>query len=72
MAEHRDPASHAETSQSMSDRIVALIVIAIATFTAVYFLIDDTPVGWAVRLAWAGAITAGAAVTVHAIRRLIS
>jgi hypothetical protein len=51
-------------------RIAAVLVILVGVFLAAYFLIDDTPAAWMIRLSWAGAITAGLAAVVSAIVRI--
>lgn len=48
----------------------AVIVIA-AVVLAVYFLIDDTPAAWLVRLSWAGAIVAGFGLALYALADLL-
>jgi len=53
-----------------TQRIVALVLLVIAVAAGLYFLLDDTPVAWLVRLSYAGALTAGAAVVLLALERL--
>lgn len=53
-----------------TDRIVALLIVLVGVAVALYMLIDDTPLGWMVRLSWAGAITAGVAAVLIALERL--
>jgi hypothetical protein len=53
-----------------TQKVVALVLLAVAVAAGLYFLLDDTPVAWLVRLSYAGALTAGAAVVVLALERL--
>jgi hypothetical protein len=47
-----------------------LVILIVGVILAIYFLVDDTPEAWMVRLAWAGAITAGLAAVLLALAYL--
>lgn len=51
----------------MRTAAVHAAVVVIGVVVGAYFLIDSTPVDWMIRLAIAGAVTAGVAFVLYAL-----
>lgn len=51
-------------------RVLDLILLVLAVVVGIYFIADDTPEAWLVRVSWAAAIVAGVGVLFAALHRL--
>jgi len=52
-------------------RLFAIVVVVIAVVLAIYFIADDTPSAWLVRLGYAGGIVAGLGFALYALADVV-
>jgi hypothetical protein len=67
-APDRDPYYYRRTPLAW---LADLLIVALAILLVIWALAYDTWPLWMVRLSWAGAIVAGFALSLHALRRIV-